>query len=61
MPAEWTGTVVTRAFMSDVVDHIVAVGKQEIHCRSSPTVSIQPGTEVHLSVDPAKVTLVPCD
>ncbi|MEW2517171.1 ABC transporter ATP-binding protein [Actinacidiphila alni] len=59
VPTEWTGTVVTRAFMGDVVDHIVAVGKQEIHCRSNPTVSIQPGTEVHLSVAPEKVTLVP--
>jgi iron(III) transport system ATP-binding protein len=58
-PTEWTGSVVTRAFMGDVVDHIVAVGKQQIHCRSNPTVSIQPGTEVHLTVDPEKVTLVP--
>ncbi|MEU3984395.1 ABC transporter ATP-binding protein [Streptomyces sp. NPDC026672] len=61
VPNEWSGTVLTRAFMGDVVDHIVGVGSLEIHNRSNPTLSIPPGTEVHFSVAPDKVTLVPVD
>jgi iron(III) transport system ATP-binding protein len=56
---EWSGQVLTRAFMGDAVDHVVGVGKVEIHTRSNPTQSIEPGTRVYLSVDPAKVALVP--
>ncbi|GGI95584.1 ABC transporter ATP-binding protein [Streptomyces brasiliensis] len=61
VPNEWSGTVLTRAFMGDVVDHIVGVGNLEIRNRSNPTLSIPPGTEVHFSVAPDKVTLVPVD
>ncbi|MEV5172552.1 ABC transporter ATP-binding protein [Streptomyces flaveolus] len=61
VPNEWAGTVVTRAFMGDVVDHIVGVGDLEIRNRSNPNLSIPPGTEVHFSVAPDKVTLVPVD
>ncbi|OPF83859.1 Fe3+/spermidine/putrescine ABC transporter ATP-binding protein [Streptomyces antioxidans] len=59
LPNEWTGTVRTRAFLGDVVDHIVQIGDTEIRNRSNPTLSIPPGTEVHFSVTPDKVTLVP--
>ncbi|MCI2421010.1 ABC transporter ATP-binding protein [Saccharopolyspora sp. K220] len=55
----WSGQVLTRAFMGDAVDHVVGVGKLEIRTRSNPTQSIEPGTRVHLSVDPTKVILVP--
>ncbi|SED25618.1 ABC transporter ATP-binding protein [Streptomyces melanosporofaciens] len=61
LPNEWTGTVRTRAFLGDVVDHIVRIGDTEIRNRSNPTLSIPPGTEVHFSVTPDKVTLVPVD
>ncbi|MFD0546968.1 TOBE domain-containing protein [Streptomyces mexicanus] len=61
VPNEWQGTVLTRAFLGDVVDHIVGVGDLEIRNRSNPTLSIPPGTEVHFSVAPDKVTLVPAD
>ncbi|MFD8281277.1 ABC transporter ATP-binding protein [Streptomyces solisilvae] len=61
LPNEWTGTVRTRAFLGDVVDHIVGIGDTEIRNRSNPTLSIPPGTEVHFSVTPDKVTLVPVD
>ncbi|AUA08791.1 ATP-binding cassette domain-containing protein [Streptomyces sp. SID8382] len=61
LPNEWTGTVRTRAFLGDVVDHIVRIGDTEIRNRSNPTLSIPPGTEVHFSVTPDKVTLVPFD
>ncbi len=56
---EWHGTVVTRAFLGDAVDHVVAVGKQEIRARTNPEISIEPGTQVYLQLDPAKISLVP--
>ena len=56
---EWSGEVLTRAFLGDAVDHVVGVSKLEIRTRSNPTLSIAPGTRVSLTVDPAEVTLVP--
>src|SRR3954451_10048621 len=56
---EWHGTVVTRAFLGDAVDHVVAVGKHEIRARTNPEISIEPGTQVYLQLDPAKISLVP--
>ena len=58
---EWTGTVLTRAFLGDAVDHVVGVGKHELRARGNPSVSIEPGTEVYLQMDPAKLALVPVD
>jgi iron(III) transport system ATP-binding protein len=58
-PNEWSGTVTNRAFLGDAVDHIVRVGQGSIRVRGNPAISIEPGTEVHLATDPAKVTLVP--
>jgi iron(III) transport system ATP-binding protein len=55
----WTGTVVTRSFLGDAVDHMVTVGKQEIRARSNPSVSVAPGTEVFLHLESDKVALVP--
>jgi iron(III) transport system ATP-binding protein len=56
---EWHGTVVARAFLGDAVDHVVAVGKYEMRARVNPSVSIEPGTQVYLQLDPAKISLVP--
>jgi iron(III) transport system ATP-binding protein len=58
---EWEGTVVTRAFLGDAVDHLVTVGEHEIRARVNPSVSFEPGTLVHLQLDPAKISLVPVD
>ncbi len=58
---EWTGEVLTRAFLGDSVDHVVGVGKYEIRNRSNPSVSIDPGTKVYLHMDPEKLSLVPLD
>ena len=44
----WQGVVQTRAFLGDSVDHIVRIADSEIRVRSSPDVSIPPGTEVGL-------------
>ena len=56
---EWHGTVVTRAFLGDSVDHVVTVGKQEMRARTSADISIEPGTQVYLQLDPRKISLVP--
>jgi iron(III) transport system ATP-binding protein len=61
VPNEWTGTVLTRAFLGEAVDHVVSVGRHEIRARGNPDVSIAPGTEVYLRLDPAKLALVPVD
>lgn len=61
VPNEWAGTVLTRAFLGEAVDHVVAVGKHEIRARGNPAVSIAQGTDVYLRLDPSKLALVPID
>jgi iron(III) transport system ATP-binding protein len=61
VPNEWTGTVLTRAFLGEAVDHVVSVGRHEIRARGNPAVSIAPSTEVYLRLDPGKLALVPVD
>ena len=56
---EWRGTVTNRAFLGDAVDHILQVGQAELRVRGNPALSIEPGTEVFVTVHPSKVTLVP--
>jgi iron(III) transport system ATP-binding protein len=56
---EWSGKVLTRAFLGDSVDHVVGVGKHELRTRNNPTISIEPGTTVYLTLDPSKLSLVP--
>jgi iron(III) transport system ATP-binding protein len=56
---EWSGKVLTRAFLGDAVDHVVGVGKYELRTRNTPEISIEPGTTVYLQLDPAKLSLVP--
>jgi iron(III) transport system ATP-binding protein len=58
---EWKGTVVNRAFLGEAVDHVIRVGAHEIRARGNPSVSIPPGTDVFVRMDPAKLTLVPVD
>ena len=55
----WSGVVTTRAFLGEAIDHLVAIGKREIHVRSTPATSIEPGSPVHLRFDPSKISLVP--
>jgi iron(III) transport system ATP-binding protein len=58
-PNVWAGTVRTRAFLGDAVDHIVAVGEQELRARGNPSVSVEPGAQVQVHLDPSKLSLVP--
>ena len=55
----WQGIVRTRAFLGDAVDHIVAVGEQELRARGNPSVSVEPGVQVQVHLDPSKLSLVP--
>jgi len=57
----WSGRVVTRAYLGDAVDHVVAVGKHEIRVRCAPTISVEPGVEVFLELDADQLGLVPVD
>lgn len=57
----WRGTVTTRAFLGDAVDHVVAVGKREVRVRCTPSTSVEPGSEVFLRLEPSKISLVPLD
>jgi iron(III) transport system ATP-binding protein len=61
VPNVWSGTVNNRAFLGDSVDHVVGIGKYNIRNRSNPSVSIPPGTDVFLHMDPAKLSLVPLE
>jgi iron(III) transport system ATP-binding protein len=61
VPNVWSGTVNNRAFLGDSVDHVVGVGKYNVRNRSNPSVSIPPGTDVYLHMDPAKLSLVPIE
>jgi iron(III) transport system ATP-binding protein len=56
---DWHGRIVNRAFLGDSVDHVVGIGKVELRNRSNPVQSIAPGTDVHLTIDPDKIALVP--
>jgi iron(III) transport system ATP-binding protein len=55
----WRGSVLTRAFLGDAVDHVVGVGKHEIRARCNPSVSVEQGTEVYLHLETDKLALVP--
>jgi iron(III) transport system ATP-binding protein len=56
---QWHGSVLTRAFLGDSVDHVVSVGKYRLRVRCGPATSIEPGREVCLRVAPENVVLVP--
>jgi iron(III) transport system ATP-binding protein len=56
---QWRGSVVTRAFLGDCSEHIVAVGERELRVRSDAGTSLAPGTEVFLSIAPEHVTVIP--
>jgi iron(III) transport system ATP-binding protein len=58
-PNVWLGNVTTRAFLGDAVDHMIAVGKQEMRVRCLPNVSHAPGTELYLEMPMDKLSLVP--
>jgi iron(III) transport system ATP-binding protein len=57
----WTGTVETRAFLGESVDHLVSVGKLELQVRCPTTTSIPPGNEVSLTFPMEQCSVIPAD
>jgi iron(III) transport system ATP-binding protein len=55
---ELQGTVETRAFLGDCIDHIVRLGEETIRVRSNPSKSFAPGTDVYLTISPDSATVV---
>jgi iron(III) transport system ATP-binding protein len=58
---EWSGEVVSRAFLGDTVDHVVRVGGTEVRARGNPAVSVEPGRTVLLALEQERLALVPVD
>lgn len=48
--SEWVGTVSTRAFLGEVVDHLITIEGLELKVRCPATLSIPPGTRVKLEL-----------
>ncbi|MQA60335.1 MAG: ATP-binding cassette domain-containing protein [Actinophytocola sp.] len=59
LPNEWRGSVLTRAFLGDSVDHVIGVGKHELRVRCNPSISIAPGSDVYVRMPPENLSLVP--
>ena len=58
-PNRWPGRVAVRSFLGEVVDHVVAVGGDEIRVRCNSTISIPPETDVTLVFNQEAFTLIP--
>jgi len=58
-PNRWLGRVGARAFLGEVVDHVVAVGPTELRVRCNSTISIPPETDVTLVFNQEALTLIP--
>lgn len=58
-PNRWIGTVSTRAFLGESVDHLVSVGKLELKVRCPTTTSIPPGKRVALTFPPEQCLVIP--
>jgi iron(III) transport system ATP-binding protein len=55
----WTGRVEARAFLGEVVDHVVSVGSREIRARCNSKVSIPPETDVMVTFHEEAFSLIP--
>ena len=55
------GTVRTRAFLGDSMEHVVRAGTIEIRVKSDPGTSISPGQDVYLSLEATKLRCVAPD
>ena len=59
-PNTWSGRVEARAFLGEVVDHVVSVGGAgEIRARCNSKVSIPPQTDVTLTFHEEAFSLIP--
>jgi iron(III) transport system ATP-binding protein len=60
-PELWHGTVENRAFLGEVVDHVVSLGGQTVRARCDSSVSIPAGTEVDVAVRAEACSLLPAE
>jgi iron(III) transport system ATP-binding protein len=58
-PNHWPGRVEARAFLGEVVDHVVSVGSREIRARCNAKVSIPEPTEVTVTFHEEGFSLIP--
>jgi iron(III) transport system ATP-binding protein len=58
-PNVWRGRVEARAFLGEVVDHVVSVGSHELRARCNSKVSIPAPTEVTLKFHAEAFSLIP--
>ncbi|MDX6476742.1 MAG: iron(III) transport system ATP-binding protein [Gaiellaceae bacterium] len=58
-PNVWRGRVEARAFLGEVVDHVVSVGSSELRARCNSKVSIPAPTEVTLKFHEEAFSLIP--
>jgi iron(III) transport system ATP-binding protein len=55
---EWQGRVVSRSFLGEAVDHVVQVGDHRLRARVNPSVSIEPGADVFVTMSADRVTMM---
>jgi iron(III) transport system ATP-binding protein len=60
-PNYWTGRVEARAFLGEVVDHVVSVGARELRARCNSKTSIPPQTDVTIRFHEEAFSLIPAD
>lgn len=58
-PNRWIGTVASRAFLGESVDHLVSVGELELKVRCPTTTSIPPGDRVALTFRADQCLVIP--
>jgi iron(III) transport system ATP-binding protein len=58
-PNHWPGKVISRAFLGEVVDHVVQVGSLELRLRCEPTQARSEGSEVLVHAYPEHCRVVP--
>jgi iron(III) transport system ATP-binding protein len=58
-PNQWPGKVISRAFLGEVVDHVVQVGPLELRLRCDPSRSKSEGSEVLVHAYPEHCRIVP--
>jgi iron(III) transport system ATP-binding protein len=55
---EWKGTVVSRSFLGEAVDHVVQVNGHTLRARVNPSVSIEPQSPVYVRMAPDRITMM---
>jgi iron(III) transport system ATP-binding protein len=55
------GTVRTRSFLGDSMEHVVRAGQTDLRVKSHPGKSLPPGQDVYVSLDPTKLRCVAPD